>query len=413
MTIQTPIRQQVLPNGLSVVHEAMPWLGSVSFALLLPLGSVNDPKGQEGSASVLTDWLYRGAGELSSQAFSDKLDDLGIRRGGGTGKEFSTFSASLLNRSFAASLELYATMLRQPRLEPDEFEPARLLSQQELASLDDNPTQRLFETLSMRYFASAHGKSSYGTAEGLANLSVASVQQDYQKRISPKGAILSVAGGVSWDDVLKFSEKFFADWQGEVVYQPEVRLNVAHQDHIEQDIAQVQIGVAFEAVAPGKAGWYENALALNVLSGGMGARLFSEVREKRGLVYSVTAVSRAIRNFGYTLGYAGTTPERAEETLKVLLHELSRLSEGVSADELERARTGLLSQLIMQGEYSGARASALAKDTFLLGAPRSMEEIKAALVSISLQDLNGYLSEHYKPQFTVLTLGKKALEVSQ
>ena len=404
-----PIQTHTFSNGFRVVLEPMPWLASVSFALLLPVGATTDPKGQSGSATVLNDWLYRGAGDLSSQALSNELDGVGVRRGGGAGKEYMTFSASLLAESLAPTLELYAAIVRRPHLDEGEFEGARTLAQQELESLQDSPTQQLFEALSGQYFASPHGNSSYGTHDGLGAMTPATLRSGYERRFSPRGAVLSVAGGVSWESVKAIAEKLFADWQGAGTDLPKVSVHAEGQAHLEQATQQVQIGVAYEAVMPGAQGWYENALALGVLNGGMGARLFSEVREKRGLVYSVAAVSRAIRGFGYTLAYAGTTTERADETLEVLLGELRRLSEGVSEEELERARTGLLSKLVMQGESSGARASALARDIFLLGEPRTVDEIKAALTALSLDDVNSYLSNRYNPKFTVLTLGSKPL----
>jgi predicted Zn-dependent peptidase len=402
------IQQQTLPNGLTVVVEEMNWLPSVSFTLLLPFGSATDPTGQEGSATVLSDWLYRGAGKYSSQELSDKLDGLGVRRGGGAGKEYTTLSASLLADSFPEAIALYADVVRKPRLEDAEFESARSLAQQELASLGDNPTQQLFETLSERYFVSSHGKSSYGTAQGLSALTAEGVRGDYQNRVAPKGAILSVAGGISFDKVWQLAQQHFGDWQGAGVVMPDVSIGQPHQEHITQDTLQVQIGIAYRAIAPDAPGWYENALAIGALSGGMGARLFTEVREKRGLVYSVAAVSRALRGFGYTLGYAGTTTERADETLQVLLDELRKVSKGISSAEFERSRTGLLSQLIMQGESSGARAGALARDLFLLGSPRSIEEVKARVKTVTLNSVNDFL-QSYKPSFTVLTLGSKPL----
>ncbi|MGL4609726.1 MAG: M16 family metallopeptidase [Trueperaceae bacterium] len=405
---QTNIQQQTLPNGLTIVVEEMNWLPSVSFALLLPFGSATDPAGQEGSATVLSDWLYRGAGEYTSQELSDKLDGLGVRRGGGAGKEYTTFSASLLADSFAEAIALYADVVRKPRLEPQEFEPARSLAQQELASLGDNPTQQLFETLSERYFVSPHGKSSYGSESGLGNLTAESVRADYQRRVAPKGGVLSVAGGIGFNKVWELAQKYFGDWEGAGVAMPNVSIGQPQQEHITQETSQVQIGVAYPATAPDAPGWYENALAIGVLSGGMGARLFTEVREKRGLVYSVAAVSRALRGFGYTLGYAGTTPERADETLHVLLQELRNVSKGISGAEFERSKTGLLSQLIMQGESSGARAGALARDLFLLGTPRSINDVKTKVEAITLNNVNDFL-QSYKPSFTILTLGSKPL----
>ena len=406
----TPIRQKGLPNGFTLLLEPMPWLPSASFQFLMPVGSLGDPIGEEGSATVLNDWLYRGAGGRTSRELSDALDSLGVRRGGGAGTEYATLSASLLADTLDETLPLYADILRRPALPESEFEPARTLALQELASLGDNPTQRLFQALSKSYFASPHGRSSYGTEEGLKALTAENVRADYARRVLPQGLILAVAGGVAWEPLVTLVEDLFGDWEGETPALPEAEVAPPHQAHTDADTAQVQIGVAFEAVAPDAPGWYENALATGVLSGGMGSRLFTEVREKRGLVYSVAAVSRVVRGFGYTLGYAGTTPERADETLSVLLNELTRVHEGVSGEELERARTGILSQLVMQGESSGARASALARDTFLRGAPRPVQETKEAVQAVTLEDLNRFLAERPAPDFTVLTLGPKALD---
>lgn len=410
MTRDSSISFQTLPNGLHVVHEAMPWLPSASFTFLFPFGAATDPKTYEGSATVLYDWLYRGTQSLDSRAFSDELDRLGLRRGGGSGKEYCTFSGSLLKSSFKDALALYKDMFISPRLSDEEFLSAQNLALQELASLADNPTQQLFETLSLRYFASSHGNSSYGTEEGLLNLSAELLRQSYAQRLSPKGAIFSVAGGLSWDEVSETVNTLFGDWQGPEPALPKVSINKGEQEHILENSMQTQIGVAYESVAPNQEGWYENAVALSVLSGGMGARLFSEVREKRGLVYSVVAVSRSLKDFGYTLAYAGTTPERANETLDVLLAELGKIAQGISQEELERARTGLLSQLVMQGESSGARAASLARDIFLLGKPRNMDDIKADLLALELSKVNDFLAHQKKPEFSILSLGPKRLD---
>lgn len=409
-TASSAISFKTLPNGLRVVHEHMPWLSSASFSILVPFGATIDPKGYEGSATVLADWIYRGTTSLNSREFSDKIDDLGLRRGGGSGKEYSSFSGSLLASSFKESLELYASMLQEARFEDQEFNNARTLAQQELASLADSPSQQLFETLSKRYFNSSHGNSSYGTEAGLKALTPEAVKDFAAKGLSSQGAIFSVAGGVTWTEVLEVANKLFSENQNTIVTSPKVNIAEPIQEHIQEDSTQTQIGLAYQSVAPGETGWYEQAICTSVLSGGMGARLFSEVREKRGLVYSVYAGNRALKGFGYTLAYAGTTPERADETLEVLLHELRRLAQGINQEELERARTGLLSSLVMQGESSGSRASSLARDIFLLDEPREISSVKDALLALSLEQVNSFLASSYAPIFTVLSLGPKALK---
>lgn len=405
------IRVRRLGNGITLVFEHMPWLRSLSMAFLAPAGSATDPDGREGSAAVLSEWMSRGAGDLDSRAFNDALEGLGVRRGGGAGRETTSVTASMLASSLPQALPLLADLLRRPRLDDDEFANSRELAQQELASLEDSPAQRLSEALTAAFFTSPHRRSSYGTLEGLAGLDEDGVRQDYAARFRPEGMIIAAAGGVDWDDLVRQVEEQFGDWQGAPPPLPSVSVARAGRNHVEADTSQVQIGLAYPGVAPGDDDWYRHTLAMNVLSGGAGSRLFMEVREKRGLVYSVHAVPRALRGFGYVLARAGTTPERADETLEVMMREIDHLGKGVEADELERSRIGILSQLVMQGESSGARAAGLAHDIHLRGEPRTLQEVKDAIASVGLEDVNSFLAARETPNPTILTLGPAVAEV--
>jgi predicted Zn-dependent peptidase len=237
--------------------------------------------------------------------------------------------------------------------------------------------------------------------------------------VGPQDAIISVAGGITWQELLPLVERTFGDWQADnTPHYPEVKLQHDHRastelmrQHIDANTSQVHIGVAFPALQPKDDHWYEQALAKSVLSGGMGSRLFSEVREKRGLVYTVYAATRTVRDFGYGIAYAGTTPERAETTLEVLVNELRRLSAGVSDDELERARVGILSNLVMQGEASGSRASALARDTFIFGEPRPLAAVKDAIQNVTLAQVNAFLAARPNVGYTVTTYGPTLTEM--
>jgi predicted Zn-dependent peptidase len=406
------VRRFALDNGLQLVIEPMPWLPTVSVNLLLPLGSVGDPAGREGSAAVLYDWLQRGAAELDSRALTDRFDALGIRRGGVAARQTTTVQLSMLAEVLPEALTLLADGVRRPRLDDDEFEPARALVQQELASLADQPTQLLFEGLASHFFASAHGRSAYGTEAGLAALTADHVRADANARLVPGGAVVAVAGGVDPDRVVAQVEDRFGDWRGSPEIDEAPRLRRAARHHVEADSAQVQIGLAYRSEAPTSPDWYRQSLALAVLSGGTGSRLYTEVRERRGLVYSVSAAARGLRDFGYTVGYAGTTPERSAETLDVMLAEIGRMRDGVEADELERARIGLLSSLVMQGESSAARAGALAHDSYLRGAPRSLSEIKRAVSEPDVVAVNRFLAGATDPDPTVVTLGPSGVEVA-
>jgi predicted Zn-dependent peptidase len=407
------IHSKTLSNGLRVLLEPMPWLPSVSFNILLPFGATTDAEHVQGSSGVLSDWLLRGAGDKDAKTWSDALDDLGVRRGHNAGREYTTYSVSLLADTLPATLELYADMLQRPRLEDSEFASAQALALEELASLDDNPTQLMFMALIKAFFASSHAQSSYGTRAGLEALTAKGLREDFAARVGPQDVIISVAGGITWQELLPLVERTFGAWQADNTPRyPEVALQHDHYantelvtHHLDASTSQVHIGVAFPALHPKDAHWYEQALAKSVLSGGMGSRLFSEVREKRGLVYTVYAATRTLRDFGYGIAYAGTTPERAQTTLEVLVNELRKLSEGISEDELERARVGILSNLVMQGEASSSRASSLARDTFIFGEPRPLATVKDAIQNVSLANVNAFLAARPNVGYTVTTFG--------
>lgn len=398
-------RQHRLANGLLLVYEQQPWLETLSVTLLFPLGSATDPEGEEGSATVLHGWLQRGAGDRDSRALSDALDDLGVIRGGGAGREHATLSAAFLAADLEAALPLIASMVAAPRLEDSEFEGARDLVLEELASLEDSPTQRLLVALQERFFSSPHGRSPVGTLEGLMAITPASVRADAARRLGPGGAILAVAGGADFERVTRAAEASFGGWSGASAPVPAPSTHAPARHHVAAESKQVQIGLAFPAFVPGSDDAYRNALAIAVLSGGSSSRLFSEVREKRGLVYSVDAASRSLKGYGYTIGYAGTTPERAPETLEVYLHELARLRDGVTPEEFARAKVGLLSGLVMTGESSGATASRLANDTHTIGRPRTLAEITEKVESIDVDELNAFLAAREPVDPTIVTLG--------
>ena len=315
----TELRDVTLPNGVRVVVEPMPWLATTSAVLQLPFGTVGDPDGARGAALVLHEWLQRGAGGRDARQQADAFDRFGVRRGGGCGRETATLSAAFLAQDVAEVLPLLADAVRAPALLDDEFAGARALALQELAGLDDAPAQRLGESVVRARYASAHGRSAYGDREELEALTPDALRGDAGARLGPAGAVLALAGGGDPDRLLDVARRAFEGWTGATRPRPTPDVRPAHRAHVDGPGAQTQIGVTDDAVAPGGDGWTEQALAMAVLSGAMGARLPTEVRERRGLVYTVASSVRSVRGDAYRFTYASTTPERAAETIDVVL----------------------------------------------------------------------------------------------
>jgi predicted Zn-dependent peptidase len=206
-------------------------------------------------------------------------------------------------------------------------------------------------------------------------------------------------------------EELFAGWEPRPPADVESRPAACRHTHIEKDTTQTQIGIAYPSVPIADPDYYAAHAAVNVLSGGMSARLFTEVREKRGLCYAVYASYLTLKGLGSVLCYAGTTNERAQETLDVTLGELKRLQNGIEAEEVDRVRAGLKSALIMQEESTSARAGALASDWYYLGRVRSFDEIQRAIDALTPEAIVSHLKRHPPRDFTIVTLGPAPLRV--
>jgi len=409
---ETTIRTRSFENGLTLVSEAIPDVRSVAFQIQVPAGAVNEPADLAGITAVLENSCYRGTPSKSARELSDALDDLGVQRGGGADLEGTYFGGALLSDDLYQALEIYAELIRNPTLAEDQVEGARLLAMQRLASIKDSPEQQLGLELNAAYFPGPYGRSSLGALDGLQSITADLLRSDHSSRYAAGGAIVAVAGRFEWDHLENVVQNLFSDWGGSLPEPdpPDISQRARYR-HVFEDSAQEQIGVAWPGVTANDPGFYPSRLAAQVLSGGMGARLFTEVREKRGLVYSVGAVPRSVRGAGVMIAYAGTTPDRRQECLDVLLSELKRLPEGVSENELLRARTGLLSSLVMSGESCSARAAAIARDQFILGRVRSLAEVRSAIESVTLEALMEHLQAHPPQNFTVVTLGPEPVDV--
>lgn len=410
-------RQQILthtfPNGLTVLVEPMADVQSAAFSLLVPAGAIYDQPGQEGCASVLCDWMSRGAGERDSRQLTDDLDNLGLNRSEGSGSTHLNFSGATLAENLPEALRIYADIVRRPHLPDEEFEPVLSGAEQSVRAIDDEPRQKVMVELRRRCYATPWGLPAEGSLEGLAALTPESTRDHYNRCIRPADAILGIAGNVDPQEIFALAGELFGNWSSQA--DPLVRSGPAgaKRDHIHHESTQTQIGIAYDSVPYRDEGYYDAWAVVGVLSGGSSSRLFTEVRERRGLCYSVYASLNSLRDQGRILCYAGTTNERAQETLDVTLLELRRLPEGIGEDELDRCKARAKSSLIMQQESSSARASSLTRDWYFLGRVITLDEVRSQIEAITVPRLLDHVARHPAKDFTILTLGPQPLEVDR
>jgi len=392
--------------------QQMPWLESAAMSLLVPAGSQRDPKGLAGLAGFTAEMVQRGCGQYNSRQFVEQLDRLGAARSASVTNYHTRFSAAVPTDRLRETLALYRELVLAPLLPASQLDDSRMVAMQELLALEDDLAQKLLKVLRKRLYPDPYGRSTTGTMESVQAIQLENIQNHVKNFYVPDQAILSIAGKIDFNEVQNMVDELFGSWQGTVQQELTEHPPAEGHHHIEHDSSQTQIGIVFPSVPYSHPDYFLARSAIGVLSDGMSSRLFTEVREKRGLCYTVYAMCHTIKDYGCVLAYAGTTTERAQETLDVMLQEIRRLGEGIHDDELQRLKARIKTGLIMQQESSSSRSISMASDWHLLGRVRTLDELSTLLDEINSNSINDYLASNPPKQFKIVTLGQKALDTS-
>jgi predicted Zn-dependent peptidase len=402
----------VLKNGMVLLGERMEGVESAAFEFMLPAGAAMLPEGCCGAANVISDLVFRGAGERNNRQLGDELDGLGLHRSSAVTSSHITLGSSLESSNLEKALDLYADIILRPQLADEQFESARQLVIDDIKALDDDPKQMVLIKVRELFYPKPLGTSTFGDIEQLKNLTAEKTRQLVKKYFNLSQTIFAIAGKFNFSKIAEKLEKLFESGSIKKQTKPRIKAVDRKYTHIHNDGAQVHIGLMTPTVTCEDENYYNARLAISILSGGMSARLFTEVREKRGLCYAIGARYHNLKEYAGIMCYAGTTPEKAQETIEIIIREFNRLSEGVTIDELDRAKAGLKSALILQSESTASRAGSLDSDYFLLGRIRSLDEIKQKIDATSVDSVTDFLRQHPFKEYIIVSIGPKEIKVS-
>jgi len=399
-----------LKNGMVILAEPMEYVQSCAFKFMLNGGVSRIPDGCCGAGSVICDWIFRGAGDKDSRQLVDALDGLGLHRSTSINSSHISSGAALEASNLPEALKLYAEIILRPKLDADQFSLSRQLAVGEVVAIDDDPRQKVTLALNEQFYPSPFGRPAVGRLDELESLTVEKAAAIAKEQFAPSGGIFSLAGKYDFEAVCRSLEELFDTDQQTSAQQAEPGARGEKYTHIPHDGAQVHIGLMTPTVTHEDENYYNAHAAISILSGGMSSRLFTEVREKRGLCYAIGAGYNTIKHFAGIRCYAGTTPDKAQETFDVILAEFDRLSDDITDCEIHRAKIGLKTTMIMQSESTILRAGGIANDHFMLGRVRTFEEIEKRIEEISVQSVTGFLKANPFEDHTVVTIGPKEIQ---
>jgi predicted Zn-dependent peptidase len=389
----------------------MGWLQSAAFTFLAPAGCAHDPADRAGLSSFACEMALRGAGSRDSRQFILDLDNLGVERSESVSTAHTSYSGATVAENLPQALAIYADVLRRPHLPADQLEAGRLAMLQELRAVEDEPAQKVMIELRRQHYPEPWGRSAQGEQKALEATTIDDIRPQVERCYRPNGAVLGVAGQLDWPRLKDMVDRLLGDWRPGPAAAIEESPAPGRYRHIAHDSQQTQIGIAYDAIPYRHPNYYQAFGAVGVLSGGMSARLFTEVRERRGLCYSVYASLNTLLDRGAVFCYAGTGADRAQQTLDVTLAELRRLAKGIEEHEIDRLKARIKSALVMQQELSSSRSSSLARDWYHLGRARTLDEVSGLIDGLTSHTINAYLAERPPAKFTVVTLGSRPLEV--
>jgi predicted Zn-dependent peptidase len=410
-----PLKQSLfsatLDNGITLVGEALSDLESVAVAFHLPAGGVHDGPGRCGLATLTGEMCLRGAGDRDSRRIVEDLESAGVQWSQAVSTSHMSFSGAMVATQLPVALPIYADILRRPLLPEHEFEQARQMILQNLAGTEDDPPHRVMSALRQVHFPAPWGLPAEGLSADVERLTPADVLGFANRHLQPGGMIISIAGRIDWPDFVSRAERLFGGWQPQPAPPVASGPRGPRVRHVPHESQQTHIALAWSVPPYRDDESYEVTAALSILGGGSSSRLFTEVRERRGLCYSVSAGYQTHRDHAIALCYAGTTAARSQETLDVMLAEIDRLPGSLSAAELDRVKARAKSGLVMQQESSAARAGAIARQWYHLGGMRTLAEELARYDRLSVASIEAWLASHPPRDMSVVCLGQEPLEV--
>jgi predicted Zn-dependent peptidase len=411
------VRRSVLPSGVRILTEHVPGSQSVSVSFSVAVGSRDETNNHFGSTHFLEHLLFKGTKTRTAMDIAVAFDSVGGSSNASTGKEHTSYYAKVQDKALPIAVEVIADMLTSSLIDETEFENERPVILEELAMNDDDPQDVVHEAFSSAVLGDHPlGRPIGGTIETITAVSRAAVWEHYQNNYRPQDLVVAAAGSVDHQELIKLVEQGLsvAGWDLGLQAKPVPRrllnpakisrgskLNVIHRP-----ISQVNIMVGSEGLYVDDPRRYAMGVLNTVLGGGMSSRLFQEIREKRGLAYSVYSFNQGYSDAATFGLYAGCSPAKAKEVTELMIAELDKVAQnGITSEELALARGNISGSLALKFETNQARMSRLASAEIVAGEFMDLDETIERFEAVELSQVQALAQDLMKLPRSIVAVG--------
>ena len=369
------VRSTTLPNGMTVLTDDMPHLESASLGIWVKSGSRSETEAEHGISHMLEHMAFKGTTSRNALEIAETIENVGGDLNAATSVEHTGYFARVLKEDVALAGDILSDILQNSLFEQNELDREQQVIVQEIGAARDNPDDHVFDLFqSAAYPSQPIGRSILGTVESVKSFGPDAIRAYMDRNYVGDRMVICAAGNVDHDALVDVAGERFRDLKPSGAPEPIRARYVGGEERLLSDHEQAHIVLGFEGRAYNSDGFYAAQILASILGGGMSSRLFQEVREKRGLCYSVYAFHWAFGDSGIFGVAASTGEEQVTELLPVVLDELRRATEQISDEEVVRVRNQIRAGLLMSLESPSSRAGQLARQQILWGRPIPLQE---------------------------------------
>ena len=369
-------RVSTLANGLQIATDQIDTVDTVSLGIWVDVGTRHEPAEINGVAHFLEHMAFKGTERRSALAIAEEIEAVGGHLNAYTSRESTAFYAKVLKEDVPLALDILSDILQHSTFEPEEIERERTVILQEIGQANDTPDDIIFDHFQeCAYPDQAMGRPVLGRPEIIRRLGRDEVTAYLHDHYGARRMVLAAAGNLDHDRFAALAEKLLSDLPAERPVTTEPARYTGGDRREERDLEQLHLVLGFPGLTLGDPDFYAASVLSTAFGGGMSSRLFQEIREKRGLVYTIHCFVHGYRDGGLFGIYAGTGEEEAAELVPALCEEARKLDDGLSAVELARAKAQMKAGLLMSLESTSARCEQLAQHLLIHGTPFDPSEI--------------------------------------
>ncbi|WP_420959810.1 M16 family metallopeptidase [Brucella sp. IR073] len=397
-----------LPNGLTIATEAMPNVESVALGIWVKAGSRNEANDQHGIAHLLEHMAFKGTENRTAWQIATDIENVGGEINAATSVETTSYYARVLRNDVPLAIDILSDILTSSKFDADELEREKHVIMQEIGAAHDTPDDIVFDRFTETAFRHQPvGRAILGEPETVEAFTSADLRTYMEQQYSADRMVVTAAGAINHDDFVREVETRLGGFRPHSTGPlPDLAHYVGGDFREHRDLMDAQVLIGFEGRAYHVRDFYASQILAMALGGGMSSRLFQEVREKRGLCYSVYAFHWGFSDTGLFGIHAATGRDDLTELVPVILNELHEASQNISEEEVNRARAQYRASLLMSQESVASRAGQIARQILLYGRPVTNDELLDRLSHITaerLTDLAGRLFLDTRP--TVAAVG--------